>query len=77
MHSTSPPAVIRLRPDAFAAWAQEQELPSESAQAERVGVDRATLSRVRRGVIVPGEQFIAAVLAATGKPFEELFEVAS
>jgi transcriptional regulator with XRE-family HTH domain len=76
MH-TPTAAVIRLRPDAFAQWADDEGLASEAAQADRIGVDRATLSRIRRGVIAPGEQFIAAALTATGMPFEDLFEVAS
>lgn len=45
-------------------------------QAEFVGVSRAQLYRVLGGDVAPGEQFIAAALAATGAKFEELFEVA-
>jgi transcriptional regulator with XRE-family HTH domain len=75
MHRTPTPTVIRLRADAFAAWAARLELETESAQAERIGIDRATLSRVRRGEIVPGEKFIAAMLAAYDGTFEEMFEV--
>lgn len=76
MHSTSPPAVVRLRADALAEWAAREGLGSEVAQAERIGIDRSTLSRVRRGEITPGERFIAAILAATGAKFEYLFEIA-
>lgn len=76
MH-TPTPTVIRLRADAFAAWAARLGLETEAAQAERIGVDRATLSRIRRGEIVPGEKFIAAVLAAYDGTFEEIFEVTS
>ena len=76
MHSTSPTAVIKLRADAFAEWAEGEGLATEGAQAERIGVDRSILSRIRRGETVPGERFIAATLAASGLEFERLFEVA-
>jgi transcriptional regulator with XRE-family HTH domain len=62
--------------DALAVWADAQKLAGETQQAERIGIDRATLNRVRRGVMAPGEQFIAAVLTATGGKFEEFFEIA-
>ena len=52
-------------------------LATEKAQAEHIGVDRATLSRIRRGEIAPGERFIAAMLAVCDVTFEELFEVES
>lgn len=76
MHSTSPTAVIRLRADAFAEWAARQQLETAGAVAEFIRVDRTTLSRVLSGEIVPGEKFIAAVLAASGLRFEYLFEIA-
>ena len=76
MHRTPTPTVIRLRADAFAAWAARKGLETEGAQAEHIGIDRATLSRVRRGEIAPGEKFIAALLAASGRKFEQLFEIA-
>jgi transcriptional regulator with XRE-family HTH domain len=76
MHSTSPPSTVRLRLDVFAGWAAREGLTTEGEQAERIGVGRTTLSRVRRGEIAPGEKFIAAVLTATEKPFEEFFEIA-
>jgi hypothetical protein len=76
MTSTSPSAVIRLRSGAFDAWAELQGLTSEVAQAERIGVSSTNLNRIKRGVIAPGEQFIAAVLAGTGRKFEDMFEIA-
>ena len=75
MSSTSPPAVIRLRADAFDAWAAGQGLGSEAAQAERIGVSQPQLNRVLNGSVAPGEKFIAAVLTASGRKFEEIFEV--
>lgn len=76
MHSTSPPATATLRAEAFADWAAREGLATEGAQAERIGVDRTTLSRVRRGDVRSSGQFIAAVLTATGGKFEEFFEIA-
>lgn len=76
MQSTSPPTVIRLRADAFAAWAASKGLGSEHAQAKRIGVAQTTLNRILRGTVAPGEQFIAAVLTATGAKFEKYFEIA-
>lgn len=74
MH-TPPTAVIRLRADAFAEWAGREGLETEGAQAERIGVDRSILSRIRRGETSPGEKFIAAALAAYDGKFEDLFEI--
>lgn len=75
MHSTSPPAEIRLRTDAFDAWVASQGLASDTAAAERIGVSQPQLSRVLSGSVAPGEKFIAALLAATGRKFEQMFEV--
>lgn len=76
MQSTSPPTVIRPRVDAFTAWAASEGLRSEHAQAERIGVAQTTLNRILRGVVAPGEQFIAAVLTVTGAKFEKFFKIA-
>lgn len=52
------------------------KLGSVDDQADYVGVSRSQLYRVLAGDVAPGEQFIAAALAATGAKFEDLFEVA-
>jgi hypothetical protein len=75
MQGTSPPAVIRLRTDALDAWAAREGLPNDTATAERIGVSPSTLWRIVNDEVVPGEKFIAAALAVTGRKFEELFEV--
>jgi transcriptional regulator with XRE-family HTH domain len=75
MHSTSAPAAVRLRTAAYNAWVAREKLGSEGEQAERIGISRTQLNRVKRGEIAPGERFIAALLTATGIAFEELFEV--
>ena len=74
MH-TPTAAVIRLREDAYTAWADRLGLVSEGAMADHIGIDRTVLNRVRRGEIKPGEQFIAACLVVYDGTFEELFEV--
>lgn len=76
MPSTPATTVIRLRADAFAAWMARLRIGTYAQQAEHIGVDASTLRRVRRGEIVPGEQFIAACLAKYDGPFEDLFEIA-
>lgn len=75
MPSTSPLAVIRLRAGAYAEWAAREHLGSEVAQAERIGVAQTTLNRILRGEVIPGEKFIAAILATSNAKFEELFEI--
>lgn len=75
--SPSPPAVIRLRVGPYTEWAAREKLWNGTVQAARIGISQPTLNRIRRGEIAPGEKFIAALLAATGAPFEEMFEVVS
>lgn len=77
MSNTQTSPVVRLRLDAYAAWMERLKLASENQQADYLGVSRANLGKVRRGEVVPGERFIAAVLTASGAKFEDLFEVAS
>lgn len=70
------PAVIRLRMDRIDEIATARGLASDSARAERIGVDRSTYSRVRAGEIVPGHRFIAGCLRAfPDLKFEDLFTV--
>ena len=72
---TEPAPAIRLRADAWAAWAAGEDLASETAQARRIGHSQTTLNRILRGEVAPGEKFIAAALAATGMKFEDLFKI--
>ena len=68
--------VIRLRMDRFETRARELELPNDAACARYLGVDKATMSRIRAGKIRPGEEFIAACLSSGFAPsFEALFEL--
>lgn len=75
MGATASPAV-RLRADAWSERMGHLHLGRVEEQAEFVGVSRAQLYRVLARDVAPGEQFIAAALAATGAKFEELFEIA-
>jgi transcriptional regulator with XRE-family HTH domain len=72
----APPAVVRLKADAYAAWTTRMKLAGDERQAAYLGVSRSNLGKVRRGEIKPGEQFIAALLAASGRRFEYFFEIA-
>ena len=68
--------VIRLRMDQFEQRARELELPNDAACARYLGVDKATMSRIRAGSIQPGERFIAACLSTGFAPsFEALFQL--
>lgn len=77
-NTTEAPAapVVRLKHEAYAAWTSRLKLAGDERQAEYIGVSRSNLGKVRRGEIKPGEEFIAALLAASGKRFEYFFEIA-
>lgn len=68
--------VIRLRMDRFDERARELGLPNDSAVSAHLGVNRATLSRIRNGEMQPGERFIAACLSSKfARSFEWMFEL--
>ena len=67
---------MRLRLERLDERAQALGLASDSQIADRLGLDRAGISRIRSGESNPGERFIAAALAELGVPFEYLFEIA-
>lgn len=48
---------------------------SRDELARRMGVSTATPYRVQKGRTEPGPKFIAALMDATGKPFDDLFEL--
>lgn len=75
MPSPTTPAVIHLNAAALGEWARREDLPSDTAIAERIGYNQTTVSRILRGDTAPGEKFIAAALAVTGMKFEDLFEI--
>lgn len=49
--------------------------PTYEEQARRLGVARTTVGRVVSGQTTPSPGIIAGALIATGRTFEELFEV--
>lgn len=67
---------IRLRLDKLDERAHALGLESDSQIAERLGLDRAGISRLRSGDSNPGERFIAAAITELGVSFEYLFEIA-
>lgn len=81
MHYTAPhprPApVIRLRVAEFDRRAQELGLGTTSECAQRIGISRFTLARLRTGEVAPGEKFIALCLSSFQAKFEELFELST
>lgn len=69
------PTVVLNRAGFDAAMARHGDT-SIVAFAARAGISRATVHRVRSGQTVPGEEFIAAALAAFPQArFEDLFTV--
>lgn len=71
-----PGPYARLRVACFDKRAAELGLDTGALLAQRLGVSEATVNRVRNGVVVPGQRFIAACMATLGVKFEELFEIA-
>lgn len=69
-------ARIELRFDRFDSAAAARGLDTDAAIADHLGIDRATMWRIRQRRIAPGERFIAATLAAfPDLTFDALFTV--
>lgn len=68
-------AHIEVREGALYDVCKEQDI-SRAELSRRMGVDTGTAYRVEAGKVLPSAKFIAALLIASGKPFEDLFEVA-
>jgi transcriptional regulator with XRE-family HTH domain len=67
---------VRLRQERLNERARALGLETDSQIADRLGLDRAGISRIRSGESNPGERFIAAAIAELAVPFEYLFEIA-
>lgn len=69
-------ASIRLRIRQYEKIAQAKGWRSDAQVGAAIGLDAATVWRVRKGKAAPGERFIAGLLVAA-MPFEfgDLFEV--
>jgi lambda repressor-like predicted transcriptional regulator len=75
-HTVSSDASVKLRPEAFTREAlAELGWSSATAAARAVGVSSSTLRRAIAGDIAPGERLIAALIAGSGKSFDDLFIV--
>jgi hypothetical protein len=69
-------ARLRLRTGQFRKYVALKGWSTDKATAIHIGVDPTQLSRVLRGVVSPGEHFIAGTLAAFPElTFEDLFTV--
>lgn len=69
-------AAIRLRTRQYEKFAKLKHWATDEAAATAIGVNPATISRIRRGLTGPGERFIAGILAAIPEvEFADLFEV--
>lgn len=71
-----PGPYVRLRAEPFAERAKALGLESDAQIADKLGLDRAGVYRVRDGQSNPGERFIAAAIKALDAKFEDLFEIA-
>ena len=65
---------IKLREGAMYEHCKAQNI-SRDALSRQMGVASSTAYRVERGDVEPSPKFIAALMNATGQPFEELFEI--
>jgi transcriptional regulator with XRE-family HTH domain len=68
--------MARIAPKHDAIWSYlKAENISRDELARRIGVDRATAYRVDEGKAAPSPKFIAGLMIATGKRFEDLFDI--
>lgn len=76
MYAT-PHATVRLRIAQYRKFCKLKGWVTIQRQADEIGVDPATISRITAGQTAPGERFIAGVLTAFPElDFNDLFEVA-
>lgn len=65
---------IRIRPGKLAEVCEEMDI-SRDELSRRLGVANSTAFRIDKGLVDPSAKFIGSLIAVTGKPFEELFDV--
>jgi len=69
-------ARIKLRQDAFGEAMREAGFPSARALAKAMSVNHSTVTRVMRGELQAGPEFIGGALTALAPlAFADLFEV--
>lgn len=68
-------ATLRLRADRLTRRRRLAGLQSDAVLADRMGVNRTSVTRVLSGEQQPGQRFIAALCTALAADLDELFEV--
>jgi len=66
---------LAINEDGLAQIRSEFRVVQDKDLAERLGVNKATVSRILQGKAAPGPQFIAAMLVAFPIKFEAIFDV--
>lgn len=66
---------IRLRDNKLHEAGIELGFPSRDSFARHLGIASTTAYRVEMEKVEPSPKFIAALLHATGKSFDEVFEI--
>jgi transcriptional regulator with XRE-family HTH domain len=66
---------IRLRTNVIHSVCTTMGGISRDELARRLQVSSTTTYRLERGDVSPSPRFIAALMHATGEPFERLFEI--
>lgn len=67
---------VRLRADMFDQLTAGHDATTDPARARLIGVDRATLWRMRKGQLVPSVSLAMHIARVLGVRVEDLFEVA-
>lgn len=62
------------RSSAISDYCKAEDI-SRNEAARRIGVSVATAYRIDEGMVEPSPKFIAGLIIATGKSFDELFEI--
>jgi transcriptional regulator with XRE-family HTH domain len=65
---------IAMKPGVIYAYCSEVGI-SRDELSRRMGVATSTAFRVEKGTVGPSPRFIAALMAQTGRSFEDLFEL--
>ncbi len=66
---------LAINADGLAALRAEHRLELDKELAERIDMDRGTVSRVLQRRSAPGPTFISAVLSTFPVKFEDIFDV--
>lgn len=76
MHASQPAPAILLRIPVFRRLAEDAGLATDTAIADRLGMNQASIWRLMAGETTPSSTFIARVLVYfPGVDFKDVFEV--